>query len=145
MQCDAPPTPRQEGATPSAGTPPPTSLLPQPPHYTFISAASHTPQAQQAHARSYIRRRPRKLDTGTMVMLVTDLGSSGGTRYTPGKHGKKIAQNHLSPGGSLYLGAYIITYQLGVAPPRPKLKPRPKPQEDSTDSGGGGGGCCIVA
>jgi hypothetical protein len=65
---------------------------------------------------SRISREHCKLDAGKCVLLVTDLGSSNATRYTPGASGRVIKLDHLPPGGALYLGEYILTYKLGVAP-----------------------------
>jgi hypothetical protein len=63
-----------------------------------------------------VSREQCKLDTGRLTLLVTDLGSSNGTRYTPGAAGRKIKMDHLPPGGALYLGAYVLEYKLGPAP-----------------------------
>jgi hypothetical protein len=65
---------------------------------------------------SRISREHCKLDAGKMALLVTDLGSSNATRYTPGAAGRVIKLDHLPPGGALYLGEYILTYKLGVCP-----------------------------
>ena len=57
-----------------------------------------------------------------MILLVTDLGSSSGTRFTPGKKGLKMKLDALPPGGTLYLGAYILTYKLGEPPAAEKVR-----------------------
>ena len=62
---------------------------------------------------SRISREQCQLDAGRFCVLVTDLGSSNGTRYTPGFNGRIIKMDSLPPGGALYLGNYVLTYKLG--------------------------------
>jgi len=74
---------------------------------------------------SRVSREHCRLDAGPMMLIVTDLGSTSGTRYTPTprhKKGSKIKCDSLPPGRALYLGAYILTYKLGEVPPTPTPK-----------------------
>lgn len=71
-----------------------------------------------------ISREQCKLSTGKLALLVVDLGSSNGTRYTPGADGRVIKMDHLPPGGALYLGNYVLSYRQGEAPQQSARKSR---------------------
>ena len=62
-----------------------------------------------------VSREHCKIDAGPLSVLVTDLGSSKGTRLDA-KDGKKIMTKVILPGQSLYIGSYVLTYGLGEAP-----------------------------
>jgi hypothetical protein len=62
-----------------------------------------------------VSREHCKIDAGLLAVLVTDLGSSKGTRLDA-KDGKKIMSKVILPGQSLHIGGYVLTYQLGEAP-----------------------------
>lgn len=66
-----------------------------------------------------VSREHCKIDAGDLAVLVTDLGSSKGTRLDA-KDGKKVMAKIILPGQSLFIGGFILTYQLGVAPPSKK-------------------------
>ena len=53
-----------------------------------------------------------RIDAGPLAVLVTDLGSSKGTRLDA-KDGKKLMSKIILPGQSLFIGGYVLTYQLG--------------------------------
>jgi len=63
-----------------------------------------------------VSREHCKIDAGPLAVLVTDLGSSKGTKLDS-KDGKKVMAKIILPGQSLYIGGYVITYGLGAAPP----------------------------
>ena len=63
----------------------------------------------------------RGSDAGPLAVLVTDLGSSKGTRLGT-KDGKKIMAKIILPGQSIFVGGYVLTYQLGKAPDAKKKK-----------------------
>jgi len=69
-----------------------------------------------------VSREHCKIDAGPLGVLVTDLGSSKGTRLDA-KDGKKVMAKIILPGQSLFIGGYVLTYQLGEAP---KASPKKK-------------------
>jgi hypothetical protein len=62
-----------------------------------------------------VSREHCKLDCGPLAVLVTDLGSSKGTRLDS-KDGKKVMAKIILPGQSLHIGGFALTYQIGEAP-----------------------------
>jgi len=62
-----------------------------------------------------VSREHCKIDTGLLTVLVTDMGSSKGTRLDS-KDGDKVMAKVILPGQSLYIGGYVLTYSLGQAP-----------------------------
>ena len=62
-----------------------------------------------------VSREHARIDAGPLAVLVTDLGSSKGTRIDK-KDGKKIMAKIIVPGQSLFIGGYVLTYSLGKAP-----------------------------
>ena len=66
-----------------------------------------------------VSREHCRLDAGPLAVLVTDMGSSKGTRLDS-KDGKKVMSKIILPGQALYIGGYVLTYQLGQAPEKKK-------------------------
>jgi len=66
-----------------------------------------------------VSREHCRLDAGPLAVLVTDMGSSKGTRLDS-KDGKKVMTKIILPGQSLYIGGYVLTYNLGQAPEKKK-------------------------
>jgi len=62
-----------------------------------------------------VSREHCKIDAGPLAVLVTDLGSSKGTRLNS-KDGKKIMTKIILPGQALFIGGYVLKYELGEAP-----------------------------
>ena len=56
-----------------------------------------------------VSREHLRLDVGPLACLVTDLGSSKGTRLNA-KDGEKVKTHALLPGERLHAGAYTLTY-----------------------------------
>ena len=61
-----------------------------------------------------VSREHCRFDAGTLAVMVTDLGSSKGSRLGA-KDGKKIINKIIMPGQSIFIGSYVLTYHLGVA------------------------------
>lgn len=62
-----------------------------------------------------VSREHLRIDAGPLAVMVTDLGSSKGTKLGS-KDGKKIMTKIILPGQAIFIGGYILTYQLGNAP-----------------------------
>ena len=68
-----------------------------------------------------VSREHCRFDAGPLAVMVTDLGSSKGTKVDK-KDGKKIMQKIILPGQSLFIGGYVLTYGIGEAPVAGKKK-----------------------
>ena len=66
-----------------------------------------------------VSREHCRIDAGPLAVLITDMGSSKGTRLDS-KDGKKVMSKIILPGQALYIGGYVLTYQLGQAPAKKK-------------------------
>ena len=80
-----------------------------------------------------VSREHCRLDVGPLVTLVTDLGSSKGTRVES-KSGKKITAEVLLPGQALFMGGDVLTYNLGGPKLRPAESPSPPTKKKSSGS-----------
>ena len=86
-----------------------------------------------------VSREHCRVDVGALAVVVTDLGSSKGTRINT-KDSKKVVSKALLPGERILVGRYELTYEFGVptvsAPSPPSLrKGIPRPRSSSLPPG----------